>query len=76
MGVEWGAGATPLSAEFCFFQLTECTLFDDRMYPNCDRISPQAHLPWKYAIFSIGLHPFDHNSTKTLSTSIFVYSKA
>ena len=38
---------------------------DDRMYPNCGRISQQAQLPLKYTIFSIELHPFDRNSTKT-----------
>ena len=33
-------------------QLTECSLFDDRMYPKCDRISPQAQLPIKNAILA------------------------
>ena len=33
-------------------QLTECNIFDDRMDPICDRISPQAQLPLKYTILA------------------------
>ena len=54
-------------------QLTEYSLFDDRIYPNCDQSSPQAQLPLRD--FSIELHLFDHNSIKSCFSCIFVYSK-
>ena len=54
-------------------QLTDCTLFDDRMYPNCDRISPQAQLPLKYAILAWSCIPLTVTQRK-LALHVFLYT--